>query len=153
MPYPRARLDFIETALMAETDDCILWPFAVRKSSGYGAYSEGHGATKKNYDVHRYVCTRAHGEPELGEETAHSCGQKLCINQRHLTWKLPIDNMQDAKDHGTLRGGGRYRQRLFASDRAQIQASKESLVTLASRYGMEPSYIGKVRRSPPQFDL
>lgn len=141
------RVAFIANALCSYTDTCIIWPFAVRKSNGYGAYSEGWGATKKNHEAHRYVCAQAHGQPEIGEEAAHSCGKKLCVNWKHLSWKRPIENMQDAKDHGTLIGGGRYRQRLFASDRVAIAGSKDSLVTLAAHYGMEAAYIGRVRRA------
>jgi hypothetical protein len=141
------RAAFIADALRAHTDDCIIWPFAVRKSSGYGAHSERANGIKKNYDVHRYVCAQAHGASEAGEETAHSCGQKLCVNSRHLSWKTPVENMQDAKNHGTLIGGGKYRQRLFANEREAIASSRDSLVTLGAYYGMEPAYIGRVRRA------
>lgn len=151
--YSSSRRNFIEAALLSETDDCILWPFAVRKSSGYGAYDEGQEASKKNYDVHRYVCEKAHGPAPENYETRHLCSRKLCINPRHVLWGNHLMNMTDAKSHGALRGGGIHRQKIFALDRAKIKASKESLVTIAARYGMEPSHIGKVRRLPPQFDL
>ncbi len=119
-----------------------MWPFAVRKSSGYGAY-DAHG---KNCDVHRYVCTIVHGNPDDGMQAAHRCGNKLCVNPKHLYWADPLTNMADAKAHGTLRGGGRYRQKLFDKEITEILNSSESLLSLGDRFGMDPAYIGKLRR-------
>lgn len=147
------RRAFIDAALHSDTSECIIWPFAVRKSSGYGAHSELSEGGKKNYDIHRFVCMKAHGKPEKGEEAAHRCGNKLCTNPAHLYWATPLENMADAKMHGTLKGGGRGRQRLFAEDRAIIQASRDSLIVLGQKYGMEPAYIGQVRRAQPKYDL
>lgn len=54
--------------------------------------------------------------------------------------------MQDAKRHGTLKGGGRYRQRLFAPQIADICTSAQSLLALAEKYNTDVSYIGRIRR-------
>ncbi len=152
--YSSSTLDFIEAALRSETDDCILWPFAIRKSSNYPAFQIPRGNGPRSRDAHSFVCEKAHGpKPTSDHETAHSCGRKPCINPKHVSWRTRIANMSDAKRHGALRGGGRYRQRIFDLDRAEIKASKDSLVTIAARYGMEPAHIGRVRRMPLQFDL
>lgn len=82
-----------------------------------------------------------------GDEAAHSCGNKTCINPRHLRWADHASNMEDAKAHGTLRGGGRYRQRIFADDIAFIVASPKSLLELASIYDTDVAYIGRLRRA------
>ncbi|MBX5131616.1 HNH endonuclease [Rhizobium lentis] len=97
-------------------------------------------------DAHRYVCVLAHGEPETQMQAAHRCGNKLCVNPSHLYWADPKTNMADAKAHGTLVGGGRYRQRLFAKEIEEITTSGDSLISLGQRFGMDPAYIGKVRR-------
>lgn len=150
------REDFIRAALLSETDECILWPYAVRKSSGYAAHhTPGPHSTRKNIDAHRYVCILAHGEPKPDEETAHRCGQKLCINPDHVFWSDHINNMDDAKVHGTLRGGGRYRQRIFENDIKAIVSSSASHIALAVQYEVEPAYIGRLRRAnrPLTYDL
>lgn len=147
------RSEFIDYAISADTNDCIIWPFAVRQSSGYGAHSVRSKGEKTNYDVHRYVCCQAHGPAPKGLEAAHKCGQKLCINPRHLYWATPSKNMQDALEHGVLRGGGRYRQRIFDLERAEIAASKESLAVLAARYKIPRTYAGFLRRQSLQYDL
>lgn len=140
------REQFILNAIASDTDDYIIWPFAIRQSNGYAAHSNKQFGITKNYEAHNYVCKLVHGEPELGEEAAHKCGQKLCINPKHLKWASPLDNMKDAKSHKTLRGGGRYRQRFFEPELAEIRASKESHIALASKYNTDPAYIGRLRR-------
>lgn len=140
------RADFIAFALASDTDQCILWPFAVRKSSGYGAHNYRINGRKVSCDIHRHTCQRAHGDrPDM--EAAHSCGVKLCINRRHLYWATHAANMADAKRHGTLRGGGRWRQRFFAPQIAHIVASNGSHLALAERYDTTASYIGQLRRA------
>jgi hypothetical protein len=142
------RIDFIDDALASNTDDCLVWPFAVRKSSGYGAHSGLKNGKKLNYDVHRFVCKEAHGSAPNGlPEAAHTCGNKLCINPRHLYWASHKQNMDDAKKHGTIRGGGRHRQRIFADDVAFIANSDLSLIQLAEKFQTSASYIGRLRRS------
>lgn len=149
-----SREQFIIYALSGPTDDCVIWPFAVRQSSGYGAHSVRTKGLKRNHDAHRYVCEKAHGSPPEGRyEAAHRCGQKLCVNPRHLYWATPSRNIQDALQHGVMRGGGRYRQRIFDLERAEIVASKESLAVLAERYDIPRTYAGFLRRQPLQFDL
>ncbi|MFT2211498.1 HNH endonuclease [Rhizobium giardinii] len=137
---------FIADALQSSVKECVEWPFAVRKSSGYGAHTYRVARKQKNVDVHRYVCELAHGSPDPGKQAAHDCGNKICVNPDHLYWASNIENMEDAKRHGTLKGGGRFRQRLFDDDVEHICTSGESLIALGARYGMDPSYIGRVRR-------
>lgn len=144
------RRDFIASALSSDLEDCILWPYAVRKTTGYGAHSaivEIAGERKKrNFDAHRYVCEAAHGKPARGFEAAHRCGIKLCVNPRHLYWATHEENMQDAKAHRKLVGGGASRQKLFAEQISEIASSPHSILYFAKRYDMEPSHIAKVRR-------
>lgn len=142
-----SREQFILDALAASTDDCIVWPFAVRKSSGYAAHSTLESGVKRNYDAHRHVCERAHGPAPENHHAAHQCGNKLCINPRHLYWATPKENAADTTKHGTWRGGGRYRQRIFEKEREDIINSNESILVLAERYGIRPTYAAYIRRN------
>ena len=141
-----SREQFIADALLASTDDCIMWPFAVRKSSGYGAHCSVRSGVKKNHDVHRYVCERAHGPSLENHQAAHRCGNKLCVNPQHLYWASPKENAGDSMKHGVLRGGGRYRQRIFEKERESIANSNASILVLAKEYGIAPTYVAKIRR-------
>lgn len=102
MPKISARREFIRMALLSETDDCILWPFAIRKGTKYGHYSEMLNYKQYNFYIHNYICKLVHGDRPEGCEAAHSCGNALCINHRHLRWATHCDNMQDAVRHGTM---------------------------------------------------
>lgn len=142
------RAHFLQAAAASTSAACILWPYAVRKSSGYGAHSTRDAGNQTHYDAHAYSCTLAHGpRPTPEHEAAHSCGDKLCVSGAHLRWATHQENMDDAKAHGTLRGGGRGRQKLFKAERTHIATSGKSLLQLADEYGMEPAYLGQVRRA------
>ena len=146
MAYSRCR-QFIDDAIASSSDDCLIWPFAVRKSSGYAAYTYRSAGRKVSVDAHRFVCELAHGKPIDDDQAAHSCGVKLCINPHHLRWATPQENMDDAKAHGTVRGGGRYRQRIFEPQIEDICTSGASLLVLAEKYSSDVSYIGRVKRT------
>jgi len=124
----------------------VIWPFAIRKSSGYPAYSYRLNGKQNNADAHRFVCELAHGIPTGGYQAAHKCGVQLCVNPSHIYWATPAQNASDAKLHGNLKGGGRYRQKIFAPELLEIRASPLSYLALGMKFGVAPSYIGKLRR-------
>lgn len=81
-------------------DDCLPWPFS-SCWNGYGSVSI-NGKIRK---AHRAMCELAHGEPPTPRHlAAHSCnnGHLGCVNQRHLSWKTPRENMLDRQAAGTL---------------------------------------------------
>jgi len=146
MRNSRRRLFLADLFANGGMNECVFWPFAVRKSSGYGAFDIVEGGIKTSKDIHRHVCELQHGEAGKGMQAAHACGQKLCVNPKHLYWATPIENMADAKAHGTMRGGGRYRQKISKAEAVQITKSSESHLAIAARFGVDPSYIGKLRK-------
>lgn len=89
------RKDFVQSALMSDTDQCILWPFNIHPS-GYPTTSlDGVGMR-----VHRHVCEKSHGQPARPElHAAHNCGVKACINPKHLRWATAKENEADKKLH------------------------------------------------------
>ncbi len=94
---------FAREVAVAETDECIPWPFGGTKD-GYGRINVD-GTT---IGAHVHVTTLAHGpKPTPKHECCHSCGNGHlgCVNPRHLYWGTRSDNVQDALRHGTFGGG------------------------------------------------
>lgn len=88
---------FIRMVLQNDTDECVLWPF-YRMPNGY-AQVGFHDGQKL---AHRYVCELAHGPAPAGKpEAAHSCGNRACVNPKHLRWSNHSDNEADKRNHGT----------------------------------------------------
>lgn len=88
---PQAELERILNA--PATDECILWPFG--RSIGYGQIR----IDGKPHRVHNVVCRHFHGEPQGRRyQAAHSCGNKLCANPRHLRWATPVENRRDYEE-------------------------------------------------------
>lgn len=89
---------FIQDALRQEMDDCILWPYT-RNQGGYAVIDSGPRRTT----VSRYMCELAYGEPPTPEhEAAHSCGNRACVNKKHLRWATITENHDDKRLHGTM---------------------------------------------------
>lgn len=89
---------FAETVLPLKSDDCLEWPYA-RSGVGYGQMR----VDGRSVNVHRLVCLKAHGDPPTREhQAAHSCGNRLCCNHRHLSWKTQAENELDKVAHGTM---------------------------------------------------
>lgn len=95
-------LDWVYWALSQETDKCLIWPyfssFQGGKSGGpWGMLWDERGIKRT---VGNLVCRKAHGDPEKGQQASHSCGNGLCGNKRHLSWKSRSGNWKDRLDHG-----------------------------------------------------
>lgn len=91
--------------------ECLLWPFKRVYPNGYGAYNTRQLATT----AHRFVCRLAHGEPPQPKlQAAHSCGNRLCCNPRHLRWATCRENLADRKAHGTLRAGDSHHNTVYS---------------------------------------
>lgn len=92
-------LRWLKEALLQETDDCLIWPYAVLDERGYGvsANKDSTGSAL----VHRWICEQTNGICPPDHEAAHSCGNCGCCNKRHLSWKLHFLNEADKLIHGT----------------------------------------------------
>lgn len=136
-------LAFVKTAIAAQTDDCILWP--------YGKYPSGYGKVydrtiKKSVGTHQFVCRLAHGEPSAGMEVRHACHKKACINPRHLSWSTHRANMDDnIRDGRILAGQALPQAKLTEHAVIAIRSSNESQRVLAERYGVSQGTISLIK--------
>jgi len=97
---PGEPLRWIEAHAGYRGDDCLRWPFEVTRH-GYGTVKHDG----KRRVASRVMCIAAHGPaPSETHEAAHSCGNGhlACMNPTHLRWATRAENMQDAKEHGSI---------------------------------------------------
>ena len=102
-------LDWLLNHKDFDGDECLQWPFATR-SNGYGAaFHNG-----KYTSAHRAMCIEAHGAAPNGIiDATHLCGNRSCVNPKHLRWADRAQNQADRLAHGTDgRGERHYRSKL-----------------------------------------
>lgn len=156
---PKGYLWIMETIPGYQSDDCLLWPFSCC-TPGYGIFM----IDRKNRLSHRYVCEMTRGPaPGLGYHAAHSCGNRRCVNPRHLSWKTQRDNQLDRRSHGTNNKGSSKITQMQAN---QIRTLKgiETAIETAARYGVTESNVrliqsgrtwannGKIHKWTPEDD-
>jgi hypothetical protein len=133
---------FINRAVEYIGDECLLWPYG--KSSGYGElHIDG-----KPKGAHAVVCERVHGPaPRIGLEAAHSCGNRDCVNPRHLRWATRRQNAEDKILHGrSMRGELHPNAKLTRVRVREIRASPLSTRELAAQYGVRQITVRAIRR-------
>lgn len=98
-PALRREIEAVVTAEWPAT--CVIFS-GRRQPNGYGRVSiDGHYQR-----AHVFACLLAHGpSPTPGMDVAHSCGERMCINPRHLRWATRAENEQDKVEHGQSNRG------------------------------------------------
>lgn len=122
---------WLADAAKTHSDDCLLWPFKSLQTSGYslvmrkGRPSSGH----------RIVCEAVNGpSPSPMHQAAHSCGNKLCCNPRHIRWATQSENEADKIGHGTHVKGER-------NPMAKLDTGKVAKIREAISLGMSQQSV------------
>ena len=139
MPKPNTHRTLL-TLLATDTDVCIVWPHSLT-TRGYPQMTHPSG---ERY-AHRAALLETVGPCPDGMEAAHSCGNRSCVNPRHLRWTTPSDNNYDRSRHGTMpRGEQHHRATLTdrdASDAIARYYAGESSRALGAEYGVDRATI------------
>lgn len=116
-------------------DDCVIWPFACC-TPGYGTFQY----RKKKHMAHRWMCEQTNGPAPENQHAAHSCGNRRCVNPKHVSWKTQSDNQLDRRGHGT---NNKTRMKITAIQADQIRKLKgiETSIQTAARYGVTESNV------------
>lgn len=126
-----------------ESDDCIVWPFAIARG-GYGNF----GYLGQRHYAHRYMCELKHGPaPSDTHEAAHECGKSNCVNPRHIFWKTPTENKMDCWLHGTQvkhRTGNAGKVTREQADEIRSLKAVKTLKELAEQFGISQSGIANI---------
>lgn len=131
------------STIKAETEDCILWPFRSKYTTGYPSISyEG-----KLTGAHRLMCRMVHGEPPTPtHEAAHRCGTRLCVNHRHLRWATPSENAGDKAAHGTnLTGERNLNAKLTIQEVLAIRDARGTHDNIAADYHISRRNVGAIK--------
>ena len=85
--------------------------------------------------------------PTDHHETAHSCGNRACVNPAHLRWATRAGNQADRVKHGTDNRGRRSAQaRLSEADvRAILKQRDRTPADLAKEYGVSRNHITSIQ--------
>jgi hypothetical protein len=133
----------LKALVLIETDDCTPWPYG-KHSTGYGQVTIDGSKTC----AHHWACEFAHGPRPSRADAAHSCGNRGCVNPRHLRWATRSENEADKVLHGRdNRGENHHGHKLSV---AQVIAIREAAaagarpVDLGAEYGVDPSTIREV---------
>lgn len=124
-------------------DECIVWPFAIDTTSGYGKlFYRGRYCT-----AHRVALVIATGENPEGMEAAHGpCHNRACCNPRHLSWKTVAENHADKVRDGTHnRGANHTSAKLTPEQVLSIVADQREHKVIATEHGVSRSVVSSIK--------
>ena len=137
---------FVSAVLAAPPmDACIPWPYGGNRV-GYGRINvAGRVRTAPQFVLESRVGPR----PSPRHLTRHSCGNKLCVNPKHLRWATQKENMADCVAHGTHNRGercGAAKLRIADVRFIRTQRGRVRQVDLARRFGVSRAAIGSIHQ-------
>lgn len=94
---------FLLKAFELSPNECVEWPFG-RLKSGYPSFNLNGKAAIAS----RLACEHANGPaPTDKHHAAHLCGNKVCVNPRHIVWADAEVNNAHKVAHGTNKAPSR----------------------------------------------
>jgi hypothetical protein len=96
----------------------------------------------------RAMCILKHDHPtDPTLEAAHRCGNKICVNPRHLRWATPAENSADKWEHGTMLFGEACNgAKLTTADVLEIRrlAGRVTQRAIAERFGIRQGAVSTI---------
>jgi len=124
---------------------CWLWAGS-KLPKGYGRISF---AGVRSTQAHRRSYEVFVGQIPAGLFVCHRCDTPACINPAHLFLGTAAENNADRDAKGRQVPGGargeRNKSKLTEANVLAIRASHERQITLAARFGVDPSTISQIK--------
>lgn len=134
-------------------DACLIWPFC--RTRGYGAFQYNG---KRDY-AHRAMCELVNGPaPSPRHQAAHNCGRgdEGCCHPKHLAWKLPKENQNDRKVHGTVNRNWDTCAKLTPEQRQEVIGlalySDQTFDQIASAFGISRRGVAYIVKNADKSD-
>ena len=138
---------FFQQALNSDTDECIIWPFG-KDGTGYGKLKYGG----KISPVNRLVCQAVYGDPEDDSlQAAHNCGERACINYKHLRWATQGENELDKYLHDRMMHSEGHARAVLTNDqikeiRRLYKEKQFSQKEIGRMFGIDQSHVSQITR-------
>lgn len=137
------RLEWLKRNMGFAGPECLPWPYG-QDGRGYGQMSmDGVSMTAA-----RAMCLLVYGEPSADDlQAAHSCGNSICCNPKHLRWATPLENNADKVAHGThLCGASIPWAKLCEADVREIRRryGRQRTREIADMFGISPGTVSAV---------
>lgn len=141
-------LKWLRSNLNYNNDECLEWPYG-KMPTGYGSITPIERGRSNSTCAHIIMCQEAHGpKPSSKHQVAHSCGNRACVNPRHLRWATQSENEADKVAHGRLnyaRGERCGGSKLTENQVLKIFTDARSLGEIAMAYGIDKTTVGAIR--------
>lgn len=139
-------LHIVNRCVQFDINDCAVWPSELANHK-YPVISKG----RRSYGANRIVCELIHGRaPADKSHAAHSCGNRRCVNPRHLRWANAKENAADKAIHGTHKRGSLCSNAILNEEivRQIKRESSDGLnqTQLAIKYGVSRGAIHDIFR-------
>jgi len=136
---PKSQMYIEDVALKWKSDNCLRWPFQINKKN-YAIVS----VLRKSKYVHRMICEITHGKPpSVNSKAWHTCGNKECVNPKHIKWIEPGEAVRTRKKRAEKTGEDHHNSKLSNIDALEIYKQKNqiSAAHLADHYKVSVSAV------------
>lgn len=116
-------------------DECIE-PDCARKPDGYIRMR----AKNKLWQANRWALVQKTNENPPDMEAAHTCGNRACVNMKHLYWASKSKNELDKIEHGTS-----YVTKLTREQVIAIREDTRSQRAIAADYGLTQANVSRIK--------
>ena len=114
------------------------------RGNGYGCIAQDG----RLLSAHRISFELYHGSVPEGAFVCHRCDNPKCVNPGHLFAGTPADNTRDMHEKGRCNapsGPRHHAAKLSSEDVSAVRNASESLSEIASRFGVDPSTVWKIK--------